>query len=325
MAARSPRSRVIVVGSVNVDLVVTAERLPRPGETVTGGTFARHHGGKGGNQAVAAARLGASTVFVGAVGADDFGTAAVDALRAEGVETSEVKRIEGQPTGVALILVGEDGENLISVASGANLELRPDDVREAFGRLKPSDSDVVLVGHEIRTATAREALAGGRAAGATTIFNPAPPRGLDRATFGLALVLTPNRLELAELVSAEGRRIGRAAPNDDPVAMANALLASNAEGPGPGAVLVSLGSAGALLVRPSRPVLELPAPRVRAADTTGAGDTLNGALAAGLAGGASLDESAQRAVAAASLSTTVAGAREGMPMLDELDTERQSA
>jgi ribokinase len=317
--------RVIVVGSLNVDLVVTAERLPRPGETVTGGTFARHHGGKGGNQAVAAVRLGASTVFVGAVGDDDFGAEATGALQAEGVDTAEVVRLDGQPTGVALILVGQGGENLISVASGANLGLTVDHVRAAFARLGPRRGDVLLVGHEIPTAAAREALALGRKAGATTIFNPAPPGGLDRATFGLADVLTPNRHELVAIAGQEGRRIGRPSGGDDPLAMATSLLVQNAEGPGPGAVFVSLGAAGALLVGRGTAPLELPARRVDAVDTTGAGDALNGALAEGLATGQSLEEAARCAVVAASLSTTRAGAREGMPTSAQLESGREPA
>ena len=310
---------------MNIDLVIATDHLPRPGETVTGGTFARHHGGKGGNQAVAAARFGASTAFVGAVGDDEFGAAAVEALEIEGIDTSVVRRAAGQPTGVALILVGEGGENLISVASGANLALGPDDVRGAFDRLQPSPADVVLVGHEIPTASARQALAVGRAAGATTIFNPAPPGGLDRATFGLADVLTPNRQELAALASAEGRRIGRATAGDDPAVMATALLTPNAEGSGPGAVLVSLGAAGALLVRLGGPTLELPARRVSAVDTTGAGDALNGVLAACLAAGQSLEAAAEWAIAAATLSTTRPGARDGMPTTQELKSEPRPA
>jgi ribokinase len=310
---------------VNIDLVIATDRLPRPGETVTGGIFARHHGGKGGNQAVAAARVGASTVIVGAVGDDDFGIAAVEALEIEGIDTSEVRRTAGQPTGVALILVGEDGENLISVASGANLGLGPDDVRSALDRLHLTSTDVVLVGHEIPTASARQALAVGRAAGATTIFNPAPPGGLDRATFGLADVLTPNRQELAALVSAEGRRIGRVTGGDDPAVDATALLTPNPEGSGPGVVLVSLGAAGALLVRAGKPTLNLPTRRVSAVDTTGAGDTLNGVLAAGLAAGQSLETAAAWAIAAATLSTTRPGAREGMPTSRELESEARSA
>ena len=150
--------RVIVVGSVNVDLVATVDHLPAPGETVTGGRFAQHHGGKGGNQAVAAARLGASTWFVGAVGADDHGTAARAALEAEGVDVTELRTLPDQATGVALILVDSRGENCIAVAGGANTALEPGHVRESLERLRPGAGDVVLVGHEIPTDTATEAL-----------------------------------------------------------------------------------------------------------------------------------------------------------------------
>jgi ribokinase len=309
---------VIVVGSVNVDLVVTAHRLPRAGETVTGGTFARHHGGKGGNQAVAAARAGAATALIGAVGEDDFGTDAIEALAAEGIDTTHVNRVPAA-TGVAVIVVGEDGENLIAVASGANLGLEPSVVRTALQEIGLEAGDVLLVGHEIPTATARESLGLGRSVRATTVFNPAPPGSLDRSTLGLADIVTPNRKELGALVATEARRTGRSATTDDAVAMAGSLLASSAEGQGPGAVLASLGAGGARLVRAGQPVLELDALHVTAVNTTGAGDTLNGALAAALAGGRPLDAAAAWAVAAASLSTTCAGAREGMPTADAVD------
>ena len=223
-------SRVIVVGSVNVDLVASADRLPTPGETVTGASFARHHGGKGGNQAVAAARLGVSSAFVGAVGDDAFGDEARAALAAEGIDLETLTTLPG-PTGVALILVDRRGENLISVASGANAGLTPDAVRAAFGLLAPGAGDVVLVGHEIPTATTRTALALARDAGATTILNPAPADGLDRTVFGLADILTPNRSELAALVADDARRVGRAGSiGKRPETAAASLLESNSEG-----------------------------------------------------------------------------------------------
>ncbi len=313
--------RVIVVGSVNIDLVVSGERLPAPGETVTGGRFARFHGGKGGNQAVAAARLDVPTWFVGAVGDDDFGEAARAALVASGVDTSELLTLDGEPTGVALILVDDAGENLISVAGGANLALTPAQVSAALDRLGPAAGDVVLVGHEIPTATARETLRHASAAGATTILNPAPAGGLDRSTFGLADIVTPNRGELTALVAAEGRRIGRPpVAMDQPERAAATLLDTNAEGAGVRrAVLVSLGAAGAVLVPGHRAPVHLAAPAVRAVDTVGAGDTLNGALAAGIAQGLDAETAARRAVVAASLATTRAGAREGMPTAGELE------
>jgi ribokinase len=313
--------RVIVVGSVNIDLVVSVDRLPSVGETVIGGRFARHHGGKGGNQAVAAARLGAETHFVGAVGGDAFGRDAREALEAEGIGLAGLTTIDGESTGVALILVDARGENSIAVAGGANVALTPAHVREAFARLDPVPGDVVLVGHEIPTACAREALRLGRTAGATTILNPAPAGGLDRSTFGLADVLTPNRGELAVLVAAEGRQVGRvSAGMDQPDRAARTLLDRNAEGAGASrAVVVTVGRAGAILVEHGRPTIDVPAPQVAAIDTVGAGDTLNGALAAGLAVGLPLDDAVRRAVAAASLATTRAGAREGMPTTTDLE------
>ena len=297
--------RVIVVGSVNVDLVVTTEWLPGPGETVIGGRFARHHGGKGGNQAVAAARLGATTVFVGAVGGDDFGRAAGAALEAEGVDVSELLSLEREPTGVALILVDETGENSIAVAGGANAALTSVQVRAAFKRLKPTKEDVILVGHEIRTGATHEALRLGRIAGATTILNPAPATGLAGPTLALADVLTPNDGELLVLAGSEG----------SPSARAKRLLGPDAASR---AVLVTLGASGALLVA-GRRARAIHSPRVEAIDTVGAGDTLNGALAAAMADGLDLATAARRAVVAASLAVTRAGAREGMPSADELE------
>jgi ribokinase len=300
----SAGGRVIVVASVNVDLVVTVDRLPLPGETVTGGRFARHHGGKGGNQAVAAARLGAPTSFIGAVGDDAFGAEARAALEAEGIDLRGLATLEGEATGVALILVDAGGENSIAVAGGANDAVTPDLVNRALRALDLRPEDVVLVGHEIPTASAREALRLARAARSRTILNPAPASGLDAGTVALADILTPNRGELAVLGGDDGPAAG-------PIALS--LLAGSTDR----AIVVSLGGDGALLVD-TNGTLPVPAPPVEVVDTVGAGDTLNGALAAGLAAGLALPEATQRAVAAASLAVTRAGAREGMPTLREL-------
>ena len=180
---------------------------------------------------------------------------------------------------------------------------------------------MVLVGHEIATATARAALLAGREAGATTILNPAPAGGLDRSVFGLADILTPNRTELAMLVAEDARRIGRPGGSGvTPEAAAGIVLEPNSEGDGVrDAVIVTLGDAGAVIVRPGQPPVDIPARRVTSVDAVGAGDTFNGALAAGLAAGLDLESAAWRAVAAAALSTTRAGAREGMPTTAELD------
>jgi ribokinase len=314
------RGRVLVVGSVNVDLVVRAERLPAPGETVLGGTFSRFHGGKGGNQAVAAARLGVEVVLVAALGDDEFGAEATAALAGDGVATHALVTLEGTATGVALILVDEGGENAIAVAPGANAGLTPEHVRQALGRLQPAAGDVVLAVHEIQTASVREALRIAREGGATTILNPAPADGLDRSVVSLADVVTPNRGELARLVAADARRSGRAVRvGEETVAAAEALLNGSSDGGGVReAILVSLGSSGAMLVTSDRTPVDIRAPRVRAVDATGAGDGLNGALAAGLATGLDLEAAARRAVVAASVSVTRAGARDGYPTVEEL-------
>ncbi len=295
--------RVVVVGSVNVDLVVVTPRLPGPGETVTGGDVERHHGGKGGNQAVAAARLGAHVVFVGAVGNDDFGAAARDALEGEGIDVAHLATV-GRPTGVALIVVDEHAENLIAVAPGANGALDEDAVAATLAALALGPGDVVLACREIPPGAVRAALAAARGAGATGILNPAPADGFDGATIALADVLTPNEAELA-IIGGDG----------SPEVAARSLLAGGRSGR---SIVVTLGAAGALVVPADGPALEIPARPVVPVDTTGAGDAFNGALAAGLAEGRGLVGAATRAVAAAGLSTTRMGARGGMPTSAEL-------
>jgi ribokinase len=309
---RSPR--VIVVGSVNADLVVRVERLPAAGETVAGGRFARHGGGKGANQAVAAARLGASVTLVAAVGRDDLGEEALAELEREGVDVRAVARLDGVATGVAAIVVDAAGENQIAVASGANAELSGENVAAALAQHAAGDHGapdathaagsprpVVLLGHEVPEAAV---LAGARAAaraGWAIVLNPAPARALPDELVALGPILTPNAAEACAL-----------AGEDDPEAAARAL-ASRTGAP----VLVTLGARGALLVEghTARPI---PAPDVEPADTTGAGDALNGALAAELAAGRPLAEAARFAVAAASLSTCAPGARAGMPRRGEV-------
>jgi ribokinase len=300
--------RVVVVGSVNVDLVVRGERLPAPGETVTGGTFERHPGGKGGNQAVAAARLGRPTFLLAAMGDDPFGAEARSALVADGVDVSYLAAMRDDQTGVALILVDARGENCISVAPGANTRLESALITEAFIRLGRLDGDVVLVSREIPPAAAREALRAGRAAGATTVLNPAPADGIAAVDLSLVDILTPNRGELA--ACAGGRR------DDDPESLARRLIREAGVGR---AVVVTLGSDGALLVPVDGATVHVPGYEVRAIDTTGAGDTFSGALAAALAEGRPIETAVRRATVAAALSTTVPGAREGMPTLHDLE------
>ena len=308
--------RVLVVGSVNVDLVVAAPRLPAPGQTVTGGDLARYQGGKGGNQATAAARLGARVAVVGAVGDDEMGRQARSALASEGIDVAGLA-VSRRATGVALIVVDPRGENLITVAPGANDEVHAVHVRTALAALAPGPDDVVLVCREIPPDGVRAALEVGRDAGSTTILNPAPADGLDAATLALADILTPNETELALLG-------GLGSARGNPETAARQVLAGQPTDAGEGdahgrAVVVTLGAAGALIVRAAGAAVAVPAPAVEVVDTTGAGDTLNGALAAGLADGLDLAGAVRRAVAAAALSTTRPGARGGMPTRAELE------
>src|SRR5579862_3572165 len=302
--------RVIVVGSVNVDLVVSSARLPSPGETVTGGTFEEHPGGKGGNQAVAAARLGGSVRFLGAVGADSFGLEAQAALVKAGVDTSSLVSDARAATGIALILVDAGGENVISVAPGANAAFAPEALERELSDLGSLDRDVVLVSNELAPATVAAGLRAAQAAGARTIYNPAPADGIDLSWLAFVDVLTPNRGELLLLAGADVAGQG--------------LVPAARKLPVREAVVVTLGSEGALVVPRDAAEWSVPALPVDVVDTTGAGDAFNGALAAALASGSSLAEAVRRAVAAGSLATTKVGAREGMPTRDELEAALSS-
>ena len=296
----------MVVGSINVDLVVAVTRLPAAGETVAGGRFAQFGGGKSANQAVAAARLGAAVAFVGAVGDDEMGAEAVAELTREGIDVSGVARVSS-PTGVALIVVDAAGENQIAVASGANAELAADHVTSTLEALLAAPDPppaptpgVVLLGHEVSPEVVAAAASAASAAGWPVVLNPAPARELPGAALA---VLTPNASEAAELTGC-----------DDPEEAA-AKLADDTGA----AVLITLGGDGALLLEPGGEPVRLPATRVDVVDTTGAGDTVNGALAAELAAGRPLAEAARFALTAAALSTTAAGARGGMPTREAVE------
>ena len=293
---------LLVLGAINVDLVVSGVPLPKPGETVTDGEFARHHGGKGGNQATAAARVlqGAGRVaMLGAVGDDELGHAARGALEAEGIDVTYLATSTEHATGVALIAVDTRGQNQISVAPGANR-----DVGDPTDALEGSRPAIVLASCEVpyQSLTAAAQWCGEH--GVTFILNPAPvhPRlrnVLDNTTF-----VTPNHGEVMELAPAA----------DDAVEAAHALVERDPTL----TVLVTMGEAGAYLLD-GEGETGIPAPSVRAVDSTGAGDCLNGVLAAGLLDGRSTHDAAARAVAAATMSTAVAGARDGMPTGDQLD------
>ena len=269
---------VLVVGSVNVDLVASVPALPGPGETVVGPAVQRHGGGKGANAAVAAARLGARVAMIGAVGDDDLGAGALAELRGEGIDVGRVAVLAGVPTGAALIVVDAAGENQIAVGAGANHGLAPETVVAAM--TEPlAGCGCVVVSAELPDACVLAAVRAAVAAGVPCVLNPAPARDALGEAIALGPIVTPNAGEAALLPAPAGP------------------------------VVETRGAEGVVI--DGRTVI--PAPAVDAVDTTGAGDTLTGALAARLAAGDDLEAAARYAVVAAALSVTAAGARGGMP------------
>jgi ribokinase len=281
---------VVVVGSANLDLVATARRLPGPGETVLGSDFAQHAGGKGLNQAVAAARAGASVALVAAVGDDDAGLTLRSVAEHEGIDVSGLVIAEGTATGRALITVDERGENSIVVVPGANSSARVTTLPSAA---------VVLAQLEVPVDTVIAAFRAARAAGSSTVLNPAPVpnEGLPHELLALCDVVVPNEHEV-ELLGGVDR-----------------LVAG-----GVGAVVVTRGAAGVTVTAATGGASRsIPAFDVEPIDTTGAGDAFCGTLACRLATGADLFSAARSAAAAGALATTVAGAVPSLPVAAEID------
>ncbi|MBD7998231.1 ribokinase [Oerskovia gallyi] len=300
------RGSVVVVGSANVDLVVDVPRHPGGGETILGGDLRRSPGGKGANQAVAAARAGgADTTFVGALGRDESGELLLASLDRGGVRTDLVERTTA-PTGTALITVSPDGENAIVVAPGANSHVRigPEQA-ERIGA-----ADVVLAQLEIPLDVVLAAGAA-RRPGAVLALNAAPSRDLPDEMWAALDLLIVNEHEARDLA-------GEAAAPTDPVDAAEHLAATLlARVP---AVVVTLGGAGCLVAQRGSAPVRVPAPRVDAVDTTGAGDTFCGVLAAALAGGSTLVDAARTASFAGALAVTRPGAQDAVPTADEVTT-----
>ena len=288
--SRAP-GRVFVVGSTNVDRTIQVPRLPRPGETALGGALAISPGGKGANAAAAAARAGATVVFVSAVGDDADGEGAIATLRAEGVDVDAVAVRDDAPTGAALIVTDAEGANLIAVAAGANGRLDPEHVARSLAQL--AATDVVLVSAEIPDSAIAAAVRAGAQAGAATVLDPAPARPSLLEAARIGAILTPNESEALELSGCT-----------DVEAAARHLAALTGE-----AAVVTLGAAGCLVAE-SGAVTRLaatPAPSI--VDTVGAGDAFAGGLAAALARGEPLEAAVTAALRAAAASLGYAGAR----------------
>ncbi|MER8843978.1 ribokinase [Mesorhizobium australicum] len=299
---------IIVVGSINLDLIANVDRLPSPGETVSGSSFKTAPGGKGANQALAAARAGAQVRMVGAVGKDNFAPEALALLREAKVDLSGVGETFAS-TGTALIMVGDDGENIIAVVPGANASVVPGDLSKAF----LTKGDVVLLQHEIPLATVDAALDQARAAGAITVLNTAPFHAGAAAFLGKADYAVANETEFdlyGEALALKGRdraaRIRDYAPNT---------------GRSSGA---PRGGEGGRAATPSE-FLTVAALQITPVDTVGAGDTFCGYFAAGLSSGLTLEQALARAGAAGSLACLKPGAQPAIPLAKDVDQALQQA
>jgi ribokinase len=303
--------RVVVLGSSNTDMTVRVPRLPAPGQTILGSTFATTPGGKGANQAVAARRAGAEVVFVTAVGDDDLGKQSLAHYKREGIDVSHVRVCDGIASGVALIFVGEDGENMIGVAAGANHKLTPNDVDDLPESLFRKD-DVLLVSLEVPLETAIRALRRGFEAEMQTILNPAPAPALSepevRQLLSAARMITPNRGEALALAGMAEK------PGAEPDWLACGL---RLKAFGPAVVLITLGSRGCQVI--ASETWSVSAPRVEAVDTVGAGDAFNGALAAALANQRDFNQAIAWANAAAALAVTKHGAQSALPRHEAIE------
>lgn len=313
------RPRIAVIGSANTDMVVQCARIPMPGETVLGGTFSMVRGGKGANQAVAAARLGADVAFIGCVGGDTFGQEALAALDSEGIDTTHCARSSQASSGVALISVNDDGQNAIVVAPGANMDLSEDHVRDALPMI--AQADVWVLQCEIPMRTVAFAVRQAQEMGKRVILNPAPACELPREVLTAVDVLTPNETEVAALAEPWRRTPG------SPEADAETLLRIGVR-----CLVVTLGSAGALIGFTDNgrtSFVPMPAFGVAAVDATGAGDCFTAALAVALAERwlddlttpalSSVGVAARFASAAAAVSVMKLGAQPSLPRRADVD------
>jgi ribokinase len=290
---------VFVLGSINQDFVLKVERRPQPGETVTNAELSTHNGGKGANQATAAALLGASVAFLGRVGDDEFGEPLVQALQEKGIDTSLVKRVSDASTGAAFITVTPDGENAITVAPGANRSLTPEDADAALDAIQ--EARVLVAQMEIPVKTVLRAVEISAERGTRALVNLAPMFEVPRELLERPDPLVVNEHEAAFLLGSKVEGV------DDALSAAPDLLSL-----GPRSAVITVGSAGAVFAN-DESARHLPAPRVDVVDTTGAGDAFVGALAVRLAHKTSLEDAVAYAVRAGAAAVTKEGAQGALP------------
>lgn len=296
--------KIIVIGSTNMDMVVKTTHIPEPGETVLAGSFFMNSGGKGANQAVAAARIGGDVIFVTRLGNDVFGKQALQVFGEENIDTSYILSDPETPSGVALITVDQEGENSIVVASGANANLGPGDLDAVVGEI--NENTILLLQLEIPMTTVRSAVVTGRRKGACVVLNPAPMKELSHEVLKNINILTPNRKE-AETLS--GIKI-----KDIPTAIEAAKKIHEL---GVEKVVITMGDLGAVICENGESY-EIPVPKVKTVDTTAAGDVFNGALCLALSEGRKLSSAVKFANSAAAISVTRLGAQTSIPYRNEL-------
>jgi ribokinase len=301
------KNKILVVGSSNTDLIIKVSEIPRPGETLLGGEFLTFPGGKGANQAVAAARAGGEVVFIASVGDDSYGEKAITGYRGDNINTEDIKVCKGIPSGIAMITISAKGENAITVAPGANAELRPADLEEAEEAFL--EADYMLIQLETPLDTVQKAVELCTELNTRVILNPAPAADLPDEILKQVSILTPNETE-AELLS------GITVTDESSAAEAADALHNK----GVEIVIITLGAAGAYLSdRKSDSRLMVPGFTVEVMDTTAAGDTFNGQLTVALAEGMSLENAIKTAHAAAALSVQKLGAQSSIPRREETD------
>ena len=297
--------KIVVIGSCNTDMVINMERLPLPGETLLGGKFFMNSGGKGANQAVAAARLGGKVIFIAKVGNDPFGIRSIDQYKAEGIATKHVLVDKEHPSGVALILVDAHGENSIAVASGANAHLTPQDIDEA--QVAIEEGDIVLMQLETPMETVEHAARMAKQIGKRVILNPAPAQVLPEALLRSLYMLIANETE-AEYIS------GTQITDMNSVARAADIICNK----GVENVVITLGAKGAF-VKERGAYHQVQGLRVKAVDATAAGDTFCGALCVALAEGKGITEAVEFANRAAAVTVTRMGAQSSLPYRSEVE------
>ncbi|QEG21603.1 ribokinase [Mariniblastus fucicola] len=303
--SESKTPRICVVGSANIDLIFRTPRMPALGETIAGTALHQCMGGKGANQAVVAARLGGEVTFIASVGSDAFGAESISAYEAEGIDASYISRASDQPTGTAAIFVDDEAENCIIVVAGANALLSPESIRAAANVIEQSDA--VLCQLETPVDAAVEAFRIARAANTTTILTPAPAKSVTDELLSLCDVCVPNKTEIT-LISGIAIE-----SEDDAIRAAEVLRAKGVK-----QVALTLGSEG-VLVLDDFGQTKIPAMKVAAVDTTGAGDAFTGGLAMSLAGSPGLADAARRAAIVAAISVTKIGTQTSFPTLEEVE------